>query len=308
MPRHVVRADGMPRHVVRADGVRRCGLSAASVVALVLLAGCTQTASPDATAPAGLPAGVTVQLVQLRSDVAARQAQVQVRNDADEDLTVGAVAVLDPRFTTPAARVLNRDSLVRAGATVDIRVQLPAVECTAPDDADSTVQFAYSTAGTDAQAEAPIDDPLDFLGPLHERECRAEAVSDAASLSLASFTPSPAGRPADLVLEIAPTGRGAVEVVGIQTTNLLTFAATPGSTADTFPLGVSVAAASAPIEVHLPLVPLRCDPHAVQEDKRGTIFTVEVELDGEPGQIELAAPEDMRGAILTWVADWCGFG
>ena len=60
--------------------------------------------------------------------------------------------------------------------------------------------------------------------------------------------------------------------------------------------------------VSLPLVPLRCDPHAVQEDKRGTIFTLAVELDGDPGEIELAAPEDLRGRILTWVGAWCGFG
>ena len=63
-----------------------------------------------------------------------------------------------------------------------------------------------------------------------------------------------------------------------------------------------------PTTVHLPLVPLRCDPHAVQEDKRGTVFNVEVELDGEPGLVQVAATEDMRGRILTWVADWCGFG
>ena len=60
--------------------------------------------------------------------------------------------------------------------------------------------------------------------------------------------------------------------------------------------------------VVLPLVPLRCDPHVVQEDKRGTIFTIEVEIDGSKGAIELPAPEDLRGQILTWVAPWCGFG
>ena len=54
--------------------------------------------------------------------------------------------------------------------------------------------------------------------------------------------------------------------------------------------------------------PVRCDPHVVQEDKRGTIFDVRVELDGEPGQVELFVGEDMRGRILTWVAEWCGFG
>jgi hypothetical protein len=34
---------------------------------------------------------------------------------------------------------------------------------------------------------------------------------------------------------------------------------------------------------------------------------VEIELDGEPGLVQIAADEDMRGRILTWVAQWCEF-
>ena len=56
------------------------------------------------------------------------------------------------------------------------------------------------------------------------------------------------------------------------------------------------------------LEPFRCDAHAVQEDKRGTIFTTDVTVGGENGQIELAAPPDMRAEILNAVADYCGFG
>jgi len=44
------------------------------------------------------------------------------------------------------------------------------------------------------------------------------------------------------------------------------------------------------------------------EDKRGTVFNVLVEVDGASGVVEVAAPEAMRGEILRWVADWCGFG
>ena len=109
---------------------------------------------------------------------------------------------------------------------------------------------------------------------------------------------------------IVPTGEAAADVIGIQTTNLLTFGDAPGDTADTFPIDVAIGAGatSTPTSVHLPLVPLRCDPHAVREDKRGTIFTLEVRVGGELGEIELAASEDMRGSILTWVSNWCGFG
>ena len=108
------------------------------------------------------------------------------------------------------------------------------------------------------------------------------------------------------MLEIAATGKAAARIVDVQDTNLLTFAGTQ-------PVGFAIEADvaegdTAITTVHLPLVPLRCDPHAVQEDKRGTVFTLDVDLAGKPGTVELAASEDMRGRILTWVADWCGFG
>ena len=78
---------------------------------------------------------------------------------------------------------------------------------------------------------------------------------------------------------------------------------------ETYPLGIVVGAGDeVPVVVDVPIVPFRCDPHAVLEDKRGTIFGVPVELDGEPGTVELFVGEEMRGRILTWVGDWCRFG
>ena len=288
-------------------------MTGALAASALLFVACTPTVAPDPTSASGaLPDGVTVSLIQLRSDVAANQAQVEVHNGTDEALMVGSLSVDDARFATAATRVLDRDSRVPAGRTVDIRIQLPEMDCAAADtSAGATLQLTYRSGDEEDahQAEAPITDPIEFLQLLYERQCRAQAVADAAALSLAEFTPSPAGVPADLRLGIAPTGTGAVRIVGIQTTNLLTFDQSADPTGETFSIGVDVAEGdTAPITVDLPLVPFRCDPHAVQEDKRGTIFTVVVELDGEPGQIELAASEEMRGRMLTWVADWCGFG
>ena len=176
-------------------------------------------------------------------------------------------------------------------------------------DAEASVTFDYSTGGDPVEVTAPLPDPVGFMAPLHERECRAALLAKAADLAFTGFTPSAAGAPATLELTVRPTGAGAAVIRGIQTTNLLTFGQAAGDTADTYPLDLEVTAAdTAPVVVSLPLVPLRCDPHAVQEDKRGTIFTIAVELDGAPGEIELAAPEDLRGKILTWVGAWCGFG
>ena len=275
---------------------RRLSLSSAALAVLAVLAGC---AAP-AEAPTGLPEGVSVEFVQLRSDVAGRQAQVHVSNGGDEPFEVTTVAVSDPRFDGVAERAVpGRTSTVAPGSTVDIRIQLPRMDCAV---ADGAMTLALR------DVEVPLPDPLDVIGPLHERECLAERLGDAAALAFTSFEPSTPGRPATLVLSLDPTGEGSAEVVGIQTTNLLTFAAGAGATTDTYPLGIDITPDSEAVGVALPLIPLRCDPHAVQEDKRGTVFTLEISLEGEGGEIELAAPEDMRGRILTWVADWCGFG
>lgn len=294
------------------SGSVRFGVAAtAALAALVALSGCAPT--PD-VAPQPLPEGVSVEFVQLRSDVAARQAQVQVRNDTDETIEIGDITVTDPRFADVGTRVIEgRSSTVAPGSTVDIRIQLPDMQCDSAE-GEMTVQLELDLPDRDVRPEAsivegPLPDPLDVVGPLHERDCRAEAVADSAHVSFGDFDPSPPGEPATLTLSIAPTGRGEVTITGIQTTNLLTFGEVGDLTVETYPIGYVVREGDAGMtEIALPLVPLRCDPHAVQEDKRGTIFDLEIELDGEPGEIELAASEDMRGQILTWVADWCGFG
>jgi hypothetical protein len=61
------------------------------------------------------------------------------------------------------------------------------------------------------------------------------------------------------------------------------------------------------VTVELPILPARCDAHAVQEDKRGTVFRLLVEVGARPGSFDLAATPEMRGEILGWIAEWCGF-
>ena len=225
------------------------------------------------------------------------------------------VAVDDPRFAGPAVRVVDRESRHprrahrrHPGAAARRRLRrCGASGCRSR----GTVTLDVLDRRRPVEATAPLPDPLGFSPPLHERECRAPALAEAADLTFTVVRRRRrAGVPADLELLDRADRRGRRAVIrGIQTTNLLTFGAGGRRHVDTYPLDLAVTAAdTAPVVVSLPLVPLRCDPHAVQEDKRGTVFTLEVELDGEPGAIEVAAPEDMRGQILTWVADWCGFG
>ncbi|MFB7894333.1 hypothetical protein ACFC1I_19180 [Microbacterium sp. NPDC056044] len=271
------------------------------------LTGCA--VSPESPEPAPtLPAGVAVEFQQLRSDVAGRQAQVHLQNGGDAPLTVGEVRVEDARFDGPAVRVIaGRVSTVAPGGTVDIRVHLPPVDCSAPDDGEADVVLELTGDSASAEVTASAPDPLGFVAALHARECLLERVTDAASLAFTGFEPSAPGAPAALELTVSPTGDGAVKIEGIGRTNLIDFA---GATSEeVHALDVEVAEGdSAPVVVQIPIVPFRCDPHAVQEDKRGTVFDLAVERQGESGSVELFVGEEMRGKILTWVAAWCGFG
>lgn len=293
-------------------------LLAAALIGALAVAGCapggaTPTTPGDATSSPGplptLPAGVTVAVAQLRADVAARQAQLRVTNGSDAPVTVGEVRVDDPRFAEPATRVFaDRVSTIPAGGTVDIRIQLPAADCTAPDEGEGVAVLELVSDSGSAEATASAPDLLGFVADMHVRDCVLERVTDAATLAFTAFEPSPPGEPAVLELTVTPTGDGAATVVGVEGTNLLSFAGIPPEE-DLYPLALEVRPGDAAVVVvDLPLVPFRCDPHAVQEDKRGTLFDVRVDLDGAEGEFELFVGEEMRGDILSWVASWCGFG
>jgi hypothetical protein len=256
---------------------------------------------------AGLPQGISVELRQSRADVAARQAMVSVHNGTDRPLEVGDVSVADARFSAPAERVVDRTSTVAPGATVDIRVQLAEVVCGVADEAGATVSLAYRRDGHEGTAVVPIADTVPFVADLHAREClRADALRSAA-VELGGFAPSAADAPATLDLVVTPQpGEGDLRITGIRETNLLTFAEVDAGLhrLDIDQTGTDRTATT----VGLPLLPLRCDPHAVQEDKRGTVFRVFVRVGGRDGSFDVAASPELRGEILGWIADWCGFG
>ncbi len=268
---------------------------AAVAAAAVLLAGCSP-AEPSAPAP---PEGVTVAIVQQRSDVAERMAQVRVYNGSDEAFAFAAVRVDDGRFA--ASVDLEADADLAPGRTVDLRFALPEVACDDPDEL-RTVVFGLPDGG---ELAVDLTGAEDFTRGLHERECLMRDIERTASLAWTAFEPSAPGEPAHAMLTATPTGSGdPVEFAGIRSTNLLRFRPRDG---EFWRLALGLDAASPVTGVEVPLVPQRCDPHVVQEDKRGTIFTIDVDLPRE-GTVELAMPPELKARVLTWVAEWCEFG
>ena len=198
------------------------------------------------------------------------------------------------------------------GGTVDIRIQLPELSLRRrPTTATSTVELTFVDATPRSARGHGARCPTRSASspPLHERECRAQALADAATVTFTSFAAVAAGRARrPRARRSRPPATAGPRIAEIQSTNLLDVRRLAARRSFPIDLTVVAAATPSPSSCTLPLVPLRCDPHAVQEDKRGTVFDLEVELDGEPGLVQVAADEEMRGRILTWVADWCGFG
>lgn len=268
---------------------------AAVAAAAALLAGCSP-AEPAAPAP---PEGVTVAIVQQRSDVADRMAQVRVHNGSGEAFAFASVRVEDGRFA--ASVEVDADAELAPGHTADLRFALPEVEC---DDPDGRRAVVFTLPGGE-ELTSDLTGTDDFTRGLHERECLLRDIERTATLAWTAFEPSPPGEPARAMLTATPTGAGdPVELAGIRSTNLLRFTPRDG---ERWKLSLGLDAASTVTGVEVPLVPQRCDPHVVQEDKRGTIFTIEVDLPRE-GTVELAMPPELKARVLTWVAEWCEFG
>src|SRR5690606_8908720 len=168
------------------------------------------------------------------------------------------------------------------------------------------VRRTLTLTGADgSELVADLSDADDATVGLHERECLRVGVERTARLAWTGFTASPPGEPATALLTATPTGEGdPVLLAELRSTNLVRFAPKNG---DRWRLELALDARSVETSIEVPLVPQRCDPHVVQEDKRGTNFTID-EDEHSSGTIELPMPAELKSQVLTWVAEWCRFG
>ena len=269
----------------------RRALAALGLAFAALLAGCV--------APPALPSGVTVLVMQQRSDVAERMAELRLHNGSDAALEITAVRLDDSRFAS--AVVIEREVRLEPGATSDLRFALPEPRC----EGDEVRRTLTLTQHDGTELTADLSSADDVTVGLHERECLLVDIERTASLAWTGFTASPPGEPAHALLTATPTGEGEPVLLDeLRATNLVRFAARAG---ERWRLDLALDARSVRTSIEVPLVPQRCDPHVVQEDKRGTIFTIDV-AEPRAGTVEVPMPPELKAQVLTWVAAWCRFG
>lgn len=276
------------------------GLRLALVAGLVLAGGLAACTS------GGLE-GLSASVYQTRMDVAVRQVEVRLVNGTGQDLTVRHLA-LDSTSFTPTMDYPRADSLVTAGRTVDLPVALSTAAC-GGGERRHTVRVDYRLGdGRQGSVEVDAADEGGRIEQLREAECFAADVAAVAGLEIVD---APRVRDlgeqlvAEVDVQVTPREAGELEIRRAGSTTLLQ-QVDPVSgerLVDGWEPGLVV---TGPTDLTLTLVPGRCDAHAVAEDKQGTMFPLDVVLDGREGQVVVVSPPEVTGELYAFVQEACG--
>lgn len=270
-----------------------------AVIALGL-GGCTPVG-------AELPAGVSVTAFQTRPDYGIRQLELKVANGSDAPLTVLAVELRSSRFSTPVR--FDRPQRVPVGSARDLPVRLSEPTCLEGDPVDEVVIEFQLDDGRTGTATRTIDE-TSTLERITEEDCLVVAVDEHATIAgpvEAVWTPGSRG-PADLEFTVTPTGaEGELMISAVRATVLLSLADGQGEAVYEQTVDLVVDGQSTSTGFLVRVLPARCDPHAIAEDKRGTFFPVDVAVaDGPSGTIDVPVSDAVRASIYDYIADWCG--
>lgn len=274
---------------------------AALVLFALALTGC-------ASAPAGLPDGVTASVYQNRFDYSLRQMQIKVSNGTDETITVTRATLDSTRWTEPA--VWDRPQEIPPGAARDLKVLLGAADCDAVELEDVvTLGLTLADGGTVTGTLVP-EDETGRLAAVYAQDCLGEEIAAVATITppdAVTWVPG-AGGAATVDLTITPTGaEGEFTIHQAKGTVLLKLVDEGGATLEVQPLERVVVASTGAGVIRLLVEPTRCDPHAVAEDKRGTFFPLDVSTpSGNSGTIYVAVSDEVRLSIYEFFADHCG--
>ena len=275
-------------------------------VTLPLVAGCDPGVS--ASGPTSGSSGpITVEVNQSRDQYGKQAIQIQLTNTTDTPLTVTATRLRSTLFEGDISWEAPAGSLeLPPRQPKSLPAVLPAVSCgrSEGESPELKATVSYAAPGKDPVEEnTAASDPFSVLPRNADELCIAAEAAAVATIVL------------DPGLEVAVDGRTAV-------VRLVTSPATPGTDAQSltiesidettllaqspaapWPRNISLGAAKQ--ELPLTIRPARCDPHAVAEDKVGTLLPLRVAIGERKGVLKIAAPNDLRGRIYDFVTTSC---
>ncbi len=274
----------------------------AGVVALALL---TSGCAPTATA---LPDDVSVSVFQTRFDYGIRQLELKVSNGTDEPLTITRAALESSRFASDA--VWDRPQVIPPGAARDLKVLLAPPVCDGLEPTDVVaLDFTLATGETGSARVVPADESS-RLDAISAEDCLSVSVAQHAAIeapSVVEWMPG-AHAPATINFTVEPTSAtGSITIHFVTGTVLLSLVDPSGNPVYQEDVELEIDASTQATVIPVRLIPNRCDPHAIAEDKRGTFFAFDVSTtDGTAGRLFIAVSDDVRASLYDFYADYCG--
>lgn len=288
--------------MTRRTGARAVTALLACLAVAATLSACAPTPSSEA------PDGVEISVYQPRPDVAKNRIAIQVLNDGEVPLTITSAVLHSSFFTEDMVWGPDRTATVVPGYAVDLRVDLPTEADCSGAEPELTASFGWETEDATGIATVEPDDPFHLFDLLHDAACLIVSVDSVAKLTAVSLdAPAQQPAPAELVISVEPTGAaGTVTLDTIHSTTLLNPAGPDGIGVAELDLGIAIEK-DGPDEVRIPIVPNRCDPHALAEDKVGTRMPLYVTApDGSGGRLVLSANDELRAQMYAFYSSYCG--
>lgn len=287
-------------------------LPAAATGLVLLLSGCadptadptSDPAAPTAPSAAAAPADLVASIDQTRIHRVGRTVDVRLEATATEGVRVTRVEIVSPRVE--GAVWTGEEDL---DPVAQLTVELPPGGCRG--DPGFELALTYTVGGGPAWVSTvPAPDLYGAVGRLLERDCAASVLAEAATLETGELQVV-GGEGPDGVLELpvvlTPTGRrDDVVVEGFEDTVLFAQAEGSASAADGR-TRVRLGRGRAPVTLVLRVVPARCDPHVLAEDKVGTLFPIVVRAPGLAPDVRPYLPlsDADRAALRRFVPRYC---
>lgn len=288
------------------------------------------SAGPAAGAPSPGPITaavppVSAEINQLRDNYSRQIIAIQLTNNTSGPLTVLGAELGSGLFaaTIPWQPTAGGVELPPGQAKI-LPAQLPPPHCEAtasgpPEPATATLRLAVAPGpasvttvpGTTLPATTvPAPDPYGVLSRNNAEMCLAQAAAAVTGIRLAPEL----GVSADAqsaVLRLIITPRSTPGSVNPGSAGTLTIDRIDGTTlveedrSAPWPRSVTISAGGPGQELRLGIRPARCDPHAVAEDKVGTLLPLRVHTGGREGVLKIDAGPLLRGQIYDFVTSAC---
>jgi hypothetical protein len=255
---------------------------------------------------------VTAEINQLRDNYANGIVSVQLTNTSGAVLTVlearlGSALFAEPTSWQPAPGGID----LPPGQAKSLPARLSAPVCTAAgrEETPPTVSLRLAPAAETApELTLAAADPYGVLSRNNAEMCVSLAADAVAELRLhQDLEVYPDGQTAVVRLLATPRKAGTAAAPGSLT--ILRVEGTPLLAEDPaapWPVAVAVQWGGPSSEYRLGIRPARCDPHAVAEDKVGTLLPLRVAVAGREGVLKVDAGPLLRGRIHDFVTAACG--